>query len=687
VPARTGTFYGQRMTGGRVYTVGSGYAGGAPGAVDVQADPAGNLVIGLAGAPASHTNDETYAQVLVKARRTGTFYGRRMVTGKTYVVAGLPRGGTGVSPPFAARLRRASAAAAGGGVPGGQADLGYELGDLRFDGAGNIVLADPGGNGTGAVGSGSIVAPAVRVIPLRSGTFYRQAMKAGDVYTIAGDGARAPSGVPAVSAFLDSAGGVALDRAGNVLVADGSALRVIAARTGTFYGQKMTGGDIYALTAAPKASPQLYAGAQTVAVDNDGNVLLGENNHVYLLAGKTGRFYGVRARAGHVYPVAGNGRVGYSGDGGPATSAVTVDPGAVAANQPGTLTAIVSGGQDGGVRVIAVRAGRHFGRAMRAGALYTVASSQGSSRAGLGNPTGIAFDRAGNLVIADGLHDKAFVVAGSSGTYYGQRMTAGRLYRIAGTGTQGSSGDGGPALTADLEFLQGTAVDRNGNVLLIESLPAQAARIRVVAASTGTFYGQAMTAGDIYTVAGTGTPGYSGDGGPATAAQISPQGIATDLGGNLVIADTSRIRVVAVRAGTFYGRAMTAGDIYTVAGGGTGTAGGTPALGASLDVTGIAVDQDGNLLADGPAPGAFGASTVWMVAERAGRYYGQAMRAGDVYPVARSLASGGSDGGLFFDGIPATRALFTAAGIAVQPGTGNLLIADALGQRIRSVAR
>ena len=72
--------------------------------------------------------------------------------------------------------------------------------------------------------------------------------------------------------------------------------------------------------------------------------------------------------------------------------------------------------------------------------------------------------------------------------------------------------------------------------------------MRVAAARTGTFYGQEMTAGDIYTVAGDGQLGFSGDGGPATAADLStPSGVAVDGAGNLVIADSgnSRVRVVA----------------------------------------------------------------------------------------------------------------------------------------------
>ena len=74
--------------------------------------------------------------------------------------------------------------------------------------------------------------------------------------------------------------------------------------------------------------------------------------------------------------------------------------------------------------------------------------------------------------------------------------------------------------------------------------------IQVVAGTTGTFYGQAMTAGDIYTVAGNGTDGFAGDGGPATGAELGlPEATVTDAAGDLLISDTgsSRIRMVAGR--------------------------------------------------------------------------------------------------------------------------------------------
>jgi hypothetical protein len=122
---------------------------------------------------------------------------------------------------------------------------------------------------------------------------------------------------------------------------------------------------------------------------------------------------------------------------------------------------------------------------------------------------------------------------------------------------------------------------------------------------------------------------------------------------------------------------MTAGDIYTVAGGGTQTGDGTPALDASfgLPIRVVAVDPAGNLLAGGY-------TAVFMVAERTGSFYGQAAHAGDLYTVALSKYRDitGDDG-------PAVCVMFDSEGIAVSPQTGSLLIADDLTGRVRSVSR
>jgi hypothetical protein len=143
-------------------------------------------------------------------------------------------------------------------------------------------------------------------------------------------------------------------------------------------------------------------------------------------------------------------------------------------------------------------------------------------------------------VIADSHNNVIRVVAVTTGTFYGQAMTAGDIYTVAGDGNAGFSGDGGPATSAEFSDPSWVAVDGAGNLVITD---AGNNRVRVVAAATGTFYGQAMTAGDVYTVAGDGPYAFSGDGGPGTSAELaSPEGVALD-GANLVIADNGNCRV------------------------------------------------------------------------------------------------------------------------------------------------
>ena len=127
-------------------------------------------------------------------------------------------------------------------------------------------------------------------------------------------------------------------------------------------------------------------------------------------------------------------------------------------------------------------------------------------------------------------------------TFYGQAMTKGDIYTVAGNGTRGFSGDGGPPTKAALDGPEDVTVDHAGNLVIDDQGNN---RVRVAATATGTFYGLAMTKGDIYTVAGTGGCCFAGDGGPATHAALAiPAGVAVDGQGNLVISDAIRIRLV-----------------------------------------------------------------------------------------------------------------------------------------------
>ena len=499
-------------------------------------------------------------------------------------------------------------------------------------------------------------------------------------------------------AWLNAPEGVALDPGGNVVIADtgNSRIRVVAAKTGVFYGKAMTAGDIYTVAGNGTAGfsgdggPAASASLDTVygvAAPGAGNLVIADsgNQRVRVVATSSGTFYGQAMTAGDIYTVAGNGTTGFSGDGVPATAAQFYIPEGVATDSVGDMAIADSGNER--VRVVAASAGTLFGRAMTSGDIYTVAGdgSGGFSWDGgpgtsaeIAGPEGVATDRAGNVVIADTSNHRIRVVAASTGTFYGQAMTAGDIYTVAGNGTRGYNGDGGPATSAWLSYPSGVAVDAAGNLLIADTSNY---RIRVVAETTGTFYGQQMTAGHIYTVAGNGTSGYSGDSGPATSAEIDfPYTVAVDGAGNLLIADTlnDRVRAVAASTGTFYGQAMTAGDIYTVAGNGTvGYSGdGGPATSAGLlEPEGIAVDGAGNLII------ADDSGRARIVASTTGTLYGVTMATGDIYTVA-----GNGNSGFSGDGGPATSAELGARSVAIDP-SGNLMILDAGSNRVRMVAR
>ena len=188
-----------------------------------------------------------------------------------------------------------------------------------------------------------------------------------------------------------------------------------------------------------------------------------------------------------------------------------------------------------------------------------------ATSANLSQPTGVAEDGAGNVYIAEYARNDVRKVA-----------TSGTITTVVGTGTPGYAGDGGPATAAELNQPLYLAIDAAGN-LLIDDAGNNAIR-------------EVTAAGTISTVAGTGAAGYSGDGGPATSAKISgPQAVAALPGGGFVIADCGNnvVRKVDV-----------AGTITTIAGNGMAgdTGDGGPATSAELGCAGgLAVDSVGDL--------------------------------------------------------------------------------------------
>jgi hypothetical protein len=151
------------------------------------------------------------------------------------------------------------------------------------------------------------------------------------------------------------------------------------------------------------------------------------------------------------------------------------------------------------------------------------------------DPLGVTF-AGGSLYIADGLvrrvNPRTGCLTTPAGAYSDNTLGFANV----------PVGDGGPADRAGLGA-DTMAVAPDGNLVIADTRDN---RVRVVPARTGTFYGRHMTAGDIYTVAGDGTEGYSGDGGPATKAMIDPNGLTVNRQGDLLIVDSlaGRVRLV-----------------------------------------------------------------------------------------------------------------------------------------------
>ena len=221
----------------------------------------------------------------------------------------------------------------------------------------------------------------------------------------------------------------------------------------------------------------------------------------------------------------------------------------------------------------------------------------------------------------------------------------GMLADVVGTGASGHSGDGGPALKAQLRVPAGLTFDADGNLYIADR---DNHRVRKVDKK-----------GIITTVAGNGTAGFSGDGGPATQASLNlPSGVVVDKKGNLYIADRSNDRVRMVN---------TKGIIQTIAGNGhEGYHGDNmPALKATLDKPfGLALDKDNNL----------------YIADRGNNRIRKVDRSGMISTVA-------GDGGYYFigDNGPAYRASIAGPTDVAVDGKGNIYIADRNNNRIRVV--
>ncbi|OJJ23432.1 hypothetical protein BKI52_03465 [marine bacterium AO1-C] len=414
-------------------------------------------------------------------------------------------------------------------------------------------LNQPSGVATDASGNLYITESSGRLVrKVNAGT--------GIITTVAGNGSSGHTGDggSATSASVDIPTGVAVDAAGNIYIKEELYIRKVDATTGNISTLTGNGNNGYAVAftgdGGPANQAQFYQQIG-VATDAAGNVYVADTyNH---------RVRKIDAATGNISTIAGNGTANSSGDGGQAVSAQINGPYGVATDAAGNI-------------YIAEGFGHRVRKINTSGVITTIAGTGSAGYSGdggsatsatLSTPQDMVIDATGNLYILDYSNRRIRKVS-----------TSGTITTIVGTGVSGYSGDGGQASTAQITIPTGLAIDGSNNLYFTD---VNNHRVRKINLNTGI----------ISTVAGTGVSGYSGDGGPATSAQISsPGGIAVDAAGNIYFGDFSLAGVRKIDA--------TTGNISTIAGKGIRGYSGDGGLGTSATfdyIRGMAVDASGNI--------------------------------------------------------------------------------------------
>jgi sugar lactone lactonase YvrE len=356
--------------------------------------------------------------------------------------------------------------------------------------------------------------------------------------------------IPAVGAALNGPAEVAVDAAGVVYIADTDNNMIRRVTTNGTIEQVV--GDGFA---GFREGPKILARFRHPGVTLAGGVLFipdADNNRV--------RRYDPATDA-PTTTIAGGDNL--PGDGGPATQALLNRPTGVAVNGGGSVYI----GEHDSHRVRRVDAGGTITTVVnQSGRNGSAQDGQAAINQALRKPTGVAVDAAGNLLIADADDHRVLIVG-----------TDGIIRTFAGNGTAAFGGDNGPATSAMLNTPLRMAIAGDGSVFIADFNNHSIRRVD--------------PGGIITTVAGTGTPGSSGDGGPATEARLNnPSGLTFDAAGNLYIADFGNHRVRRIDTG---------GVITTIAGSGTpgGLGDGGAAGAAQLNKpTDVALMADGALL-------------------------------------------------------------------------------------------
>lgn len=451
----------------------------------------------------------------------------------------------------------------------------------------------------------------------------RKVDPSGIISTVAGTGS--PDGTPgeggpAVLAAIKYPYGVTLDGAGNLYLVDSDGHRIRKVDSSGIITTVAGNGTIgYSGDGGPATSAQIYGPAYT-AFDAAGNLYFTDTGN-----------YRIRkiTPAGVITTVGGNGSLSFSGDGGPAAAAQLDFPEGVSVASDGSIYIADTGNNR-------VRKVDPFG------VITTVAGRELAGFGGDGGPGAAAYI---NSPISVAAANGGVYIADFSNSRIRFVNSSGIITTVAGDGNFGFSGDGGPATSAQLNGPRGVAVGPDGSLYIGDNINH---RIRKV-----------DLAGIITTVAGSGIGGYSGDGGSATAAQISsPWNIAFDSARNLYFADAGNQRIRKVDGG---------GIISTVAGTGTyGSDGdGGPAVAAQLGgPLGVAFDAEDNL----------------YIAEAGNNNLRKVAPSGIITRIAgNGTQDFGGDGGL-----ASAAKFFQPIGIATD-AVGNIYIADFVNARVRQI--
>jgi uncharacterized protein (TIGR03437 family) len=504
---------------------------------------------------------------------------------------------------YAGNGQPASGPNSGNNGPATQASLGLAAGALAVDSAGNLYVAE------------DITNQIRKIAPT------------GIITTVAGSGVLGFMNGPALSAQFDTPYGLAIDSAGNLYVADVDNGLVRKISTAGIVSS-VAGSPIFGFSG--DGGPALGA-----AFRFPEGVTVGGNGNIYVA--DTGNF---RIREvtpdGNIQSVAGDGQFESTPDGTPAANASLLGPNFLSFDPSGRLL-IADGGDytvkrinsDGTIQTIA-------GTGIQgAGQGYQLIFGGPATGTLLGVPIQAVADAQGNIYISDDYANVVYIITpdGNLNVYAGQ------------PGVSGYGGDNVPATSSSFAQLEGIALDQTGNLYIADPVDN---RVRKVS-----------TNGIITTFAGTGTQGFSGDGGPANQAMLYfPQSVAVDPKGDLIIADrgNNRLRLVTPD-----------GNISTIAGNGTkaSTGNGGPASAASLSHPfAVTADSSGNI----------------FLIESGGTTVRQISTTGII-----SLAAGNGQLGFGGDGGPAFEASFgDADGVAVD-SSGNLYISDFNNNRVREV--